>query len=498
MSHGIGWDIRGLQPVLVVFLSFGLTPCATLGCRDSTASPTGFPSVNEPSDTDAGGNNSAIASGGPTSPGGATIDAGSTSGRSSTPATSSGSIPEAAAPDQPPRGGGNDAAGATSDGTADDGGAPAPADPAQALGNCTAPAGASWSDAQAAYAKWKSDLLTSDGARGFLRVLRPNSPSAIDTSNSEGTAYGMILAVAMDDQPTFDALWGYEQLFLDGNGLMNWQIDPTGSGPTAGGTGAATDADEDMAFALLWADHRWGGQGSLASTYHDIAITQINAIWQFEVDSSRAYALAPGDQFGGAAVINISYFAPAYYRLFGQATGQAANWNEVVESSYTILAASLNAANGNATNGLVPAWSTPAGVPQAPNATLPTNYQLDSCRTPFRIGQDLCWNAEPRAKSYLAKISAFYQQIGASNIVDGYELNGTPDPTDPTVHQSAAFVGPAGVGAMSDATYSVLRDAAYKGVATLTELDGTTYYTESWTALSLIMMNGGYWNPAAP
>ena len=114
------------------------------------------------------------------------------------------------------------------------------------------------------------------------------------------------------------------------------------------------------------------------------------------------------------------------------------------------------------------------------------------------MGQDLCWYGEPRAKAYLAKISAFYQQIGASNIVNGYDLNGTPAPTNPTVHQSAAFVGPAGVGAMSDPMFAMLRDQAYAGVATLNELDGSTYYTESWTALSLVMMTGGYWNPALP
>jgi endo-1,4-beta-D-glucanase Y len=479
-----------------------------VGCGGGAASsgPSDAPApIDGRPDTDAGPA-SGSREGGQGSAGGVVFDAsspatsppaGPTTGASPpTGSTSDGSLPSgiavdgaAAVPDAA-TGMVGDGAGAVA--------APAPANPAQALGSCTAPVGASWSDARAAYAKWKSDLLTSDGARGFLRVLRPNSPNAIDTSNSEGIAYGMILAAAMDDQSVFDSLWKYEQLFLDGNGLMNWEIDPTGSGPTSEGTGAATDADEDMAFALLWADERWGGQGSIGESYQAAAVKLIDDIWQFEVDPSRGDALAPGDQFGGASVVNISYFAPAYYRLFGKATGKVTDWNSVVETSYTILAAALNAANKNATNGLVPAWSTPAGVPQAPNASLPTNYQLDSCRTPFRIGQDFCWYGEARAKSYLAKVSAFYQQVGAANIVNGYDLDGTPAPTNPTVHQSAAFVGPAGVGAMSDAVFSTLRDSAYAGVATLGELDGSTYYTESWTALSLVMTTGGYWNPSLP
>ena len=375
--------------------------------------------------------------------------------------------------------------------------ATAPSNATASLGSCLAPAAARWSDAQAAYAKWKADLVTTDGARGFRRVRRPNSSGAINTSNSEGTAYGMILAVAMNDEALFDDLWRYEQLFLDSNGLMNWEISPDGSGPTGEGTGAATDADEDMAFALLWANERWGSGSALTDTYRNLGLKQIDLIWQHEVDPSRGDALGPGDQFSnGASVVNISYFAPAYYRLFGAASGKTSDWNGVVESSYTILAASLNSGNKNATNGLVPAWSTPAGVPQAPNSSLPTDYQLDSCRTPFRIGQDYCWYGEPRAKAYLAKISSFYTSVGASHIVNGYNLDGTPNPTNPTVQQSAAFVGPAGVGAMSDATFSLLRDQSYAGVATLSETDGSLYYTESWTALSLVMMNGGYWNPS--
>jgi endo-1,4-beta-D-glucanase Y len=338
--------------------------------------------------------------------------------------------------------------------------------------------------------------VTKDGARGFRRVKRPNSANAINTSNSEGTAYGMLLAVAMNDQSLFDDLWRYALLFPDDHGLMHWEINPEGTGTTANGQNGATDADEDMAYALLWADARWGGKGALADTYKAYALKQIDLIWKWEVDHNMGDALTAGDHFGGASVINISYFAPAYYRAFGEASGKTADWNKVVESSYKILAATLNATNKNATNGLVPAWSTPAGVPMAPTGTsMPTNHQLDSCRTPFRLAQDACWYGEPRAKTYLAKISAFYQQIGADKIVNGYNLDGTPNPTNTTVHQSAAFVGPAAVGAMSDAAFAVLRDEGYKGVATLMQLDGSLYYTESWTGLSLVFMNGGYWNP---
>jgi endo-1,4-beta-D-glucanase Y len=365
------------------------------------------------------------------------------------------------------------------------------------LGACLLPAGAGSADVQAAFTKWTTDLLTSDGAGGFQRVKRPNS-GTINSSNSEGTGYGMEMAVYLDQQSLFDNLWKYEQLHLDVNGLMNWEITAEGA---VSGAGAATDGDEDMAFALVMADKKWGGSGSLSDTYLNWAKKQIDLIWQFEVDQTRADVLAPGDMFGGSqpsgAVINISYFAPAYYRIFGQVTGKTSDWNKVAETSYDVLEATLNAANHNASNGLVPAWSTPAGVPMAPTGTSdPIDHQLDSCRTPFRIAQDYCWFNQPRALAYLQKISGFYAGVGAANILDEYSLNGTANSSD-NLHL-AAFVGAAGVGAMATPQYATLRDQAYGLVATPPGLlGGSLYYNESWTVLSLLMMNGAFINLTA-
>jgi len=360
-------------------------------------------------------------------------------------------------------------------------------------GNCTPPSGANVADAAAAYAKWKSDLVTSDGANGFLRVRRPNSSGAeVNSTVSEGIAYGMLLAVHAGDQPTFDNLWQYSWHWKNDNGLMNWYINAAGTQIL--GTGGASDADEDIAYALIAADARWSGRGSLDTNYIDLAKAQIDRIWQHEVDHGRADVLTPGDQFVDGSVINISYFAPAYYRVFGRVSGQTTNWNHVATTSYDVIERTLTAGNGNMSNGLVPAWSTPAGMPMAPpNTSMPTWHQLDSCRTPFRIAVDYCWNAEPRALTYLQKITGFYAGVGARNLVDGYDLNGTPHAQFVTTGgpRAASFVGPAGVGAMATgATYATLRNEAYAGVATLMELAGSTYYQESWTALSLQMMTG--------
>lgn len=357
-------------------------------------------------------------------------------------------------------------------------------------------------DVQAAYTQWKNDTVTSDGAKGFRRVKRPNEPGLEkDSTVSEGIAYGMLLAVYMDDQALFDDLWQYEQQFLDKTGLMNWYIkaDGSGVGSNPSGAGPATDADEDMGFALVLADKQWGGQGKLKSKYIDLAKGQIGAVWNNEVYNYQYLKPWPANDL---PALNLSYFAPAFYKVFAKVdTANASNWKKLTDAMYTALSASLNASNGNADNGLVPAWCDTAGKPNggafgASGGASPTNYQYDSCRTPFRVGLDYCWNGDTRAQAYVAKTSNFFSGIGASKIVDGYDLNGTPQPQyqtgDKSQVQSASFLGPAAVGAMSSATYQSFVNDAYGILVTGKATVGGTYYDESWLVQSLLMMTANY------
>ena len=361
-------------------------------------------------------------------------------------------------------------------------------------GNCTPPSGANVADARAAYAKWKTDSLTSDGAGGFLRVRRPNSSGAeVNSTVSEGIAYGMLLSVYADDQPTFDKLWQYSQHWLDGNGLMNWYINAAGT--QALGTGAASDADEDMAYALIAADARWGGRGSLTTNYIDLAKTQIGKIWQYEVDHTRSDVLKPGDTgFDGVGHQHLVLRARVL-PAFGRVTGQTANWNRVAKTSYDVIERDAERAERQREQRprprLVDARRHADGAARHQHADRTTS----SIRAARRSGWRSTTAGTPsRARStYLQKINGFYAGVGAANIVDGYDLNGTPHPQFVTTGgpRAASFVGTAGVGAMATgATHATLRDDAYAGVATLMQLAGSTYYQESWTGLTLQMMTG--------
>jgi endo-1,4-beta-D-glucanase Y len=355
---------------------------------------------------------------------------------------------------------------------------------------CTYPSNYSNADVQAAYAKWKKDLVTADEADGHLRVQRTASDGVdscrpLGSTVSEGIAYGMLASVYMNDEPLFDGLWLFEQGNLDSNGLMNWA--PEGSGPDCGG--AATDADEDMAFALVMADRQWGGQGSIGEPYKQAAITMIGQIWNTEVFQSKWLRAGDGD-WATNTNLNVSYLAPAYYKVFRNIDPNTSHdWNALVDGSYSTIADALTG-NQNQSNGLVPAWCDDSSQTTCRPGS-PGNYQYDSCRTPFRIGLDWCWSSEPRAQAYVQKTSTFFAGVGASHIADGYALDGTPMPAN-VGQLAAAFVGPAAVGAMSAPAYQGFLDDAYAEVATGNLEAGGAYYEESWTLLSLLMLTGNF------
>ncbi len=336
------------------------------------------------------------------------------------------------------------------------------------------------------YTAWKAKFYQNG------RVIRPENNN--DTA-SEGIAYGMLIGVYMNDRPMFDALWGYASQRLDGNGLMTWHYSSSGSIIDQGG---ATDADQDMAWALLMADKQWPG-----GTYLSAATTLIGNIFSHEVDQGNGFVLKPGDNFGGANQTNPSYFAPSYYRVFGRVTNNNTGWMQVLNSSYSILS------KASGTYGLVPNWvnSSGAGVAGPGNDANGVYYGYDACRTPWRIALDYCENGEPQAQAYLERIVGFFQSKSATGglglIRDGYTGAGAMPPANPnnlgSYAAGMAFLGPAGVAAMDgghDAFASdIYATLVYDTTTAIINSNGVfTYFNGSWGTLSLLTMSGNFWD----
>jgi endo-1,4-beta-D-glucanase Y len=179
---------------------------------------------------------------------------------------------------------------------------------------------------------------------------------------------------------------------------------------------------------MLMASKQWPSGG-----YASVATMLINAV--MSTDMSGSYIKA-GSNYSATGITNPSYFAPAFYRVFG--------WTALADNSYTLLNASLQ----GRTNGLVPAWCTggSCNAPASNGAATDTIYQYDSHRVPWRIGLDYCWNGTAAAKTYLDKISGFFSgkaAMGVGRVFDIYNLTGM-ETSDAAVNSGSA-IGTAGL-----------------------------------------------------
>jgi endo-1,4-beta-D-glucanase Y len=345
------------------------------------------------------------------------------------------------------------------------GGASFPFPQHRASSTCIYPPTCSDADMMAGWTAFKTALVVADGTDGSMRVQR-DSGNGNDTV-SEGIAYGMLFSVYMNDKTTFDAIWKYEQKHLDIKGLMNWHINSNGT-TAGGGQNSATDADEDMAFALVMADKQWGGYMTTATSM--LTTVSMN---DFATDGT----IKGGDQYANA--VNPSYLAPAFYRVFAAYSGDA-RWTTILDKSYSLLSAAQNA-----TSGLVPDWS------MGPAAN--TSYGYDATRTPFRVALDACWSGDPRAQMFSQKIGAFFAGIGAANIVDGYSVTGTKTGSN----HNATFVGPAGAAGMASDQATLVADA-YTFVSAAAKAANTNYFDRSWALFTVMLMTGNFVNFQAP
>jgi endo-1,4-beta-D-glucanase Y len=313
---------------------------------------------------------------------------------------------------------------------------------------------------QSAYDYFKTNFVVS--ATPGLRVSRPTNSN--DTV-SEGIAYGMLAAVYMNDRPVFDGIWAFAQAKFDANGMMHWRINADGS-VASDGMGSASDADLDMAWALIMASAQWQ-----SGAYLDAAKRMINAMYLHNIGSDGM--LLPGDNWGATDRTFPDYFSPAYMRVFATLTNNT-NWSgPIIDKNYQILA------DVSGMHGLVPDSTTRSYVHMGA-------YGYDACRTPWRIAMDYCFNGEPRAKAYLDKIGAFFtSQLPVTNFGDGYSLTGQKSVN----YVSMAFIGTAGVAGM--AGFPQLLNDAFTYGATGTG-GNTQYYQQSLRLMTMLMMSGNF------
>jgi len=331
---------------------------------------------------------------------------------------------------------------------------------------------------------------TNDCAR--IKFYDPDVSGDENYTVSEGIGYGMLLAVYFSDATTsyqthFDKLWKYYQKWSQSSGgMMHWKIQGFSS---ANQTGSASDADYDVALALVMANYQFGG-----TSYLNDAKTLIAKIRQKDFDNNGLHL--PGDSWGVSADNNRnpSYVAPAAFQIFKEVEGnQNTAWDNIISKNYTFLTT-----NKNSTSGLPSDWANTTGTPVQCQACgySGTKYGQDAVRAPWRWATAKAWFGNVTAHSSAGTLlgsssnntlAYWVNGKNATDIKGPIDLNGTMPSNG---NSNASYIGSLMCALMNVSTYQSKLNEFFKTMMGQTDRANSSYYNQSMLLLTGLLASG--------
>lgn len=240
------------------------------------------------------------------------------------------------------------------------------------------------------------------------QVIDPNG----NVTTSEGQAYAMLRAVWMRDRETFDAVWTWTRQHLqyrEHDKLFSWLW----KNGKVEDSGTASDADVDIALALILASRVWRDD-----IYTSQARELLDDIWKLEVKEVRNTNVLVSSADSGRPdgyLVNPSYFSPAWYRIF--ATVDSSHpWEVLAEDTYIILDRIKSSDVYGKDQILPPNWvlvdsnGTIKSAEKYVSNVDSSLYGYDAFRTLFRVALDAFWYDVPEAREYLAGPADFFSE----------------------------------------------------------------------------------------
>jgi endoglucanase len=287
---------------------------------------------------------------------------------------------------------------------------------------------------------------------------------------SEGQAYAMLMAVAVDDRNRFDAVWTWTKTNLLGpSGTLAWHwkdgviIDAN----------AATDADVDAARALALAADRFG----VASYRADAVALSAAVLTENVVYTSAGPLLAPGPWARTTPYFaNPSYIAPAAFAQLGDVSDDT-RWPQLAASGIALLRGVTKEGNN-----LPPDWMIvdSGGTPLASSSPggAAVAYSYDAFRTLPRLAE-ACDTSSRTLAASLWRTAQRTLDVAAERLnLDGTVQTRGTNPLFTLAAASAAHA--AGEG---DRSEQLLDDAEQLNA------ESPSYYLSSWLALTRLMLD---------
>jgi endo-1,4-beta-D-glucanase Y/sortase (surface protein transpeptidase) len=345
-----------------------------------------------------------------------------------------------------------------------------------ALAGCSAqssPTGESAAPTPSASNTATADQVAQDFLRTYVengRIIRRDQGN--DTV-SEGQAYGMLLAVSVNDKASFGQIWDWTKKNLQRpDGLMAWDW----KNGAVIDSEPASDADLDMARALVEAGTKFNDPTLTASgnTLGSLVLDKLT------VTTAAGRILLPGLWAAATTpyAYNPSYASPAAFSELGASTKDP-RWAELATGSRAVTKTLLDK------SALPPDWAqvhqdgTVDQMPapqQATSGTGTVEYSYDAARMPIRYAE----SCDPADTDLAAQLAGTLSRSGT--LTSQLDLGGTGTTTETNPVSYTARAAALAAAGQNDKAKTDLQTAATLNQTT------PTYYGAAWTALSRQML----------
>jgi oligosaccharide reducing-end xylanase len=255
---------------------------------------------------------------------------------------------------------------------------------------------------------------------------------------SEGMSYGMMIALQLNKQAAFDAIWNWANTHMrhkDGvwKGYFSWHNTDDG---TKIDNNPASDGEEWMAMALLFAAHRWGSSPhkidylAEANSVLDTMLHRTDMVKDaplvtnmFDANEHQVVFVPSGAE---ATFTDPSYHLPAYYELWsrwamgynGQRDQDRAFWQSCANTSRDFFQKTSHPSTG-----LAPDYANFDGTPRARGGH--DAFRFDAYRTIANVAVDYAWfGVDKRERELCDRLQAFF--ANNPGYVNQYTLDGQP------------------------------------------------------------------------
>jgi len=330
-------------------------------------------------------------------------------------------------------------------------------------------------------------LARYDAAAFLTRYLDPNGrvvrrDQGGDTV-SEGQAYAMLLAVAIDSPAQFKAAWSWEQANLqlpDGLFSYHW------ADGTVVGSQPATDADLDSAWALELAAQRFHDPAYRADG--SAVAAAILAHETVTVNGQIELAAGPWATTTPPYVINPSYDAPEALGALASATGDPV-FSQLAQNAQALEASLI----GSSPVRLPSDWATiditgAVRASGAPSTSGSPQYGLDAQRLPV-------WDAASCSGPTRMLAASLWPDLHTMK-ADGARLEySTTGGVESNLENPLGLVAAA---AAADASGAKQEAATLLDRADSQSNRYHTYYGDAWVALGRVLLDTNLLSPCAP